>query len=79
MNGRGGGRVSNFQLFLKALWEELKPGGRDLGEALRSSINFAPKFYIQIGSFTLPVTGPMISLLAAVYFYTRIIGFRRSC
>ncbi len=62
--------MSNFQLFLKALWEELKPGGRDLGEAIRSSINFAPKFYIQIGSFTIPVTGPMISLLAAVLLLT---------
>lgn len=55
-----------FQSFLKALWEDLKPGGRDLGEAIRSSINFAPKFYLKLGPLSIPVTGSMVSLLAAV-------------
>lgn len=53
-------------VFFTKLWEYLKPGGRDLGETIRSSISFAPVFYICIGDVTIPVTGAMISLVASV-------------
>ena len=54
------------QVFFRSLWEHLKPGGRDLGETIRSSINFAPRWYIEMGNFSIPVTGAMISLVMSV-------------
>lgn len=59
--------LNSFQLFLEAFWKHLRPGGRDLGETIRSSINFAPLARIRLGSFEIPVTGAMISLAAAVF------------
>ncbi|HZK29523.1 MAG TPA: FoF1 ATP synthase subunit a [Clostridia bacterium] len=56
--------------FLKALWENLRPGGRDIGETIRSSINFMPRFYIRIGNLSIPVTSAMISLIASVVILT---------
>ncbi|HNZ63189.1 MAG TPA: FoF1 ATP synthase subunit a [Bacillota bacterium] len=54
------------QKFFRTLWEHLRPGGRDLGETIRSSINFAPRWYIRIGDWSIPVTGAMISLALSV-------------
>ena len=58
------------QKFLKTLWEHLRPGGRDIGETIRSSINFAPRFYIRIGNLSIPVTSSMISLVLSVVILT---------
>ena len=54
------------QIFFNKLWEHLKPGGRDLGETIRSSIDFGPVWNIRIGDVTIPVTGAMISLVTSV-------------
>ncbi len=43
----------------------MKPGGRDLGETIRSSIDFSPVFTIRAGNISIPVTGAMISLVAS--------------
>lgn len=53
-------------VFFNSLWEHLKPGGRDLGETIRSSIDFSPVWTIRFGSISIPVTGAMISLAVSI-------------
>ena len=58
--------MSGFsRVFFNSLWEHLKPRGRDLGETIRSSIDFSPIWTIRIGNFSIPVTGAMVSLVAS--------------
>ena len=65
------------QIFFNKLWEHLKPGGRDLGETIRSSIDFGPVWNIRIGDVTIPVTGAMISLVTSVLILSCSLWLRR--
>jgi F-type H+-transporting ATPase subunit a len=58
--------LSGFsRIFFNRLWEHLKPGGRDLGETIRSSIDFSPIWTIRVGKLSIPVTGAMVSLVVS--------------
>lgn len=64
---------SFWSLFLEKLWEKLSPAGKNISHEISETLNYAPRFYVQVFGYEIGITDAMLSLLISLLILSLVV------
>lgn len=58
--------TSFWSLFIEKMWEKLNPFGKNISHEISETMNYAPRFYINLFGFEFGITDAILSLLLSL-------------